>query len=48
VPPLHTTAVRLHGPEQGPLLIISDARESDVSQDRPGGIEQNLPPRSRA
>ena len=37
-------AVRLHRPKQEPLLIISDARASDVSQDRPRRVKQDLIP----
>ena len=44
VPPLQPGAVRLHRPKQEPLLIISDVRASDVSQDRPRRVKQDLIP----
>src|SRR5271157_957636 len=42
LPPRQPGAVRFHGPEQRPLLVVPDARALEICPDRPRGIEQDL------
>ena len=44
VPPLQAAAVRRHRPEERPFPVLPDAGSRHVGQDRPGGVEQDLPP----
>src|SRR5262245_44758707 len=44
VPPHEAAAVRRHGPEQRPLLVLADAGSRHVGKDRPRGIKQDLSP----
>jgi hypothetical protein len=44
VPPLQPGPVGPHGPEQGPLLVLSDASLCHVGQDRPRRVQQDLSP----
>src|ERR1700682_6509385 len=44
VPPLQPGAVRLHRPEERPLLVVPDARALEIRPDRPGGVQQDLAP----
>ena len=44
VPPLQPGAVRPHGPEQRPFLVVADVRPRHVRQHRPRRVEEDLPP----
>src|SRR5271157_5397137 len=44
VPPLEAAAVWQQGPEERAFPVVLDAGLCHVSQDRPGRIEQDLPP----
>ena len=44
VPADQARRVRRHRPEEGAFPVLPDAGSLDIGQDRPGGVEQDLPP----